>query len=216
VERQDEMTTKPQPLKPRVALYCRVSTNGNGNPDGQTTDTQLFDLRRYCKYKGWQIVEEYVDQGWSRAKTSRPALNRLMEDAKQKKFDICLVWKLDRFGCRVVHVIGAIETFSKLGISFVSFTESFDTTTPMGEAMIGMLTVFANLERRHTSERITARHRLNAARGIFPGPKTRKFTITNVQIERRRKKGESLRQIAASVGCSPMLLSYRLRSQKAH
>jgi DNA invertase Pin-like site-specific DNA recombinase len=78
----------------RVALYSRVSTRDHG----QDVKVQLRELREYAIRREWEIVEEYTDAGYSGAKDSRPALNRLMADAGRRKFDVVLVWKLDRFG----------------------------------------------------------------------------------------------------------------------
>ncbi len=77
----------------RVALYARVSTLNNQDPE-----MQLAELREYAARRGWQIVEEFTDQGVSGCKESRPALNRLMADACRRRFDAILVWKIDRFG----------------------------------------------------------------------------------------------------------------------
>src|SRR6202049_4426975 len=77
----------------RVALYARVSTLNNQDPE-----MQLSELREYAERRGWQIVEEFTDQGVSGCKESRPALNRLMSDACRRRFDAILVWKIDRFG----------------------------------------------------------------------------------------------------------------------
>ena len=87
----------------RVALYARVSTLNNQDPE-----MQLAELREYAGRRGWQIVEEYVDQGVSGSKESRPALNRLMADACRRKFDAILVWKIDRFGRSLKHLVNAL------------------------------------------------------------------------------------------------------------
>src|SRR5258707_13533245 len=114
----------------KVALYARVSTN-NGE---QNPETQLLALREYCGQRGWTMSEEYVDRV-SGAKESRPALNRLMEDAKRRKFDAVLVWKLDRFGRSLQHLLNSLAEFNALGVSFVSYTNAIDTTTPAGKLM---------------------------------------------------------------------------------
>lgn len=80
----------------------------------------------------WQVLEEYVDHGMSGAKESRPALNRLRADAKQRRFDVVAVWKLDRFGRSVAHVVVAIAEFEALGITFVSLKDNLDLSTPSG------------------------------------------------------------------------------------
>src|ERR1700682_147272 len=91
----------------RVALYARVSTvNGQQDPE-----MQLRELREYAVRRGLEVIGEYVDHGVSGAKDSRPALNRLMTDAKQRRFDILLVWKLDRFARSLKHLVNALAEF---------------------------------------------------------------------------------------------------------
>src|ERR1700732_3447051 len=91
-----------KPMK--VALYARVSTiNGHQDPE-----TQLVALREYCQQRGWTIAEEFVDRGVSGSKVSRPALNRLMTDAKRRRFEAVVVWKLDRFGRSLQHLVNSL------------------------------------------------------------------------------------------------------------
>ena len=109
---------------PRVALYARVSTTD------QSTESQLLDLRRYVRERGWNIYKEYVDEGISGTKDSRPALNVLMNDAKKRRFDVVLVWRFDRFARSTKHLILALEEFKYLGVDFISYQENIDTSSP--------------------------------------------------------------------------------------
>ena len=95
----------------------RVSTKGHG----QTTDTQALALREYAQRRGFQIVGEYRDEGISGSKDSRPALDRLMKDARARKFDVVIVARFDRFARSVSHLLRALEEFSFLGIDFTPF-----------------------------------------------------------------------------------------------
>src|SRR5262245_28681996 len=113
----------------RVALYARVSTRNNG----QDPETQLSALREYATHRGFAVLSEYVDIGISGAKDRRPQLDRLMADARQRKFDVVLVARFDRFARSTKHLVLALEEFSTLGIDFVSLSESIDTSTPMGK-----------------------------------------------------------------------------------
>jgi DNA invertase Pin-like site-specific DNA recombinase len=99
----------------RVALYARVSTLA-----GQSPEMQLVELREYASRRGWQVTQEYVDHGVSGTKESRPALNRLMADAKQRRFDVIAVWKIDRFGRSLRHLVNSLAELENLGVSFVS------------------------------------------------------------------------------------------------
>ena len=102
----------------RVAIYGRVST------DGQSVDLQINELREYVARRNWQIVEEYLDVGVSGSKESRPALNRLMADARQRKFDNLLVWKIDRFGRSLKHLVNSLAELENVGVAFVSHAVS--------------------------------------------------------------------------------------------
>src|SRR5688572_2024314 len=102
----------------RVGIYCRVSTAD------QTTENQLLDLRQYCQSRNWRIVGEYRDDGISGTNDNRPALKQLMDAARKRKVDVILVWKLDRFGRSVSHLVNSLEELRALGVDFASFTES--------------------------------------------------------------------------------------------
>jgi len=92
------------PQTTRVAIYARVSTTGQG----QDVTLQTRELQKYADARGWTVAGEYIDEGVSGAKDSRPELNRLMADAKRRKCDAILVWKLDRFGRSLRHLVNAI------------------------------------------------------------------------------------------------------------
>jgi DNA invertase Pin-like site-specific DNA recombinase len=133
----------------RAAIYARVSTTD------QTCENQLIELRRYCQARGWTAAE-YVDTGISGAKDRRPALDRLMTDAAQRRIDAVVVWRLDRFGRNLRHLITAIEELQAQGVAFVSMGESIDTTSPTGRLLLGVLGAFAEFERERIKERIQA------------------------------------------------------------
>src|SRR5947209_17549284 len=134
----------------RAALYMRVSTKGHG----QTTETQAVALRDYAAHRGFEIVEEYPDHGISGSKDSRPALDKLMTDARSRKFDVVIVARCDRFARSVSHLLRALEEFNHLGIDFVSLSESIDTSTPMGKMIFTVLAAVAELERNLIKERV--------------------------------------------------------------
>src|SRR5262249_52468665 len=134
----------------RAALYMRISTKNNG----QTTETQALALREYATHRGFVVVEEYRDEGISGSKDSRPALDRLMKDARTRKFDVIVVARFDRFARSVSHLLRALEEFSHLGVDFVSLSESIDTSTPMGRMIFTVLAAVAELERNLIKERV--------------------------------------------------------------
>src|SRR5260370_918959 len=145
----------------RVALYARVSTS-NGQQD---PEMQLRELREYADRRGWQIAEVYTDAGVSGAKDSRPALNRLMSDAQKRRIDAVLVWKLDRFGRSLRHLVNALAELEALGVAFVSLRDNLDLATPSGRLMFQIIGAMAEFERSLIQERVKAGLRNAKAKG---------------------------------------------------
>lgn len=138
----------------KVAIYVRVSTT-NQAEEGYSIDEQKDKLSSYCDIKDWNVYKVYTDGGFSGSNTDRPALESLIKDAKKRKFDTVLVYKLDRLSRSQKDTLFLIEdVFIKNGIEFLSLQENFDTSTPFGKAMIGLLSVFAQLEREQIKERM--------------------------------------------------------------
>ena len=138
----------------KVALYVRVSTTSQLE-EGYSIDEQKAKLESYCDIKDWHIYKVYTDGGFSGSTTERPALEQLIKDAQSKLFDTVLVYKLDRLSRSQKDTLYLIEdVFLKNNIEFVSLLENFDTSTPFGRAVIGLLSVFAQLEREQIKERM--------------------------------------------------------------
>ncbi|HFE0724932.1 TPA: recombinase family protein [Streptococcus agalactiae] len=138
----------------KVAIYVRVSTT-NQAEEGYSIEEQKDKLKSYCNIKDWNVFNVYTDGGFSGSNTERPALEQLIKDAKKKKFDTVLVYKLDRLSRSQKDTLYLIEDiFLENNIDFVSLLENFDTSTPFGKAMVGILSVFAQLEREQIKERM--------------------------------------------------------------
>ena len=138
----------------KVAIYVRVSTTSQAE-EGYSIEEQKDKLGTYCKIKDWSVYKVYTDGGFSGSNTNRPALENLIKDAKKRKFDTVLVYKLDRLSRSQKDTLYLIEDiFIKNNIAFLSLQENFDTSTPFGKAMIGLLSVFAQLEREQIKERM--------------------------------------------------------------
>ena len=138
----------------KVALYVRVSTTSQLE-EGYSIEEQKAKLESYCDIKDWHVYKVYTDGGFSGSTTERPALERLIKDAQSKLFDTVLVYKLDRLSRSQKDTLYLIEDiFLKNNIEFVSLLENFDTSTPFGRAVIGLLSVFAQLEREQIKERM--------------------------------------------------------------
>jgi len=134
----------------RAAIYARTST-----VLGQSPEMQLVELREYAARRGWHVIGEYVDRG-SGVKESRPSLNRLMIDAKRRKCDVIAVWKLDRFGRSLKHLVNSLAELESLGVSFISLHDNFDLSTPSGRLMFGIIAAMAEFERALIQERVRA------------------------------------------------------------
>ena len=146
----------------RVALYARVSTN-NGQQD---PDMQLAELREYAVRRDLVVSGEYVDHV-SGSKESRPALNKLMQDAHSRKFDIVLVWKIDRWGRSLKHLVTSLADLDAYGIAFVSLRDGLDLSTPSGRLMMQLLGAMAEFERALIVERVKAGLKSSASSGVF-------------------------------------------------
>ena len=178
----------------RIAIYARVSTTD------QSTESQLLDLRRYTRERGWTLFKEYVDEGISGTKDSRPALNELMNDAKKRRFDVVLVWRFDRFARSTKHLILALEEFKNLGVDFISYQENIDTSSPLGSAIFTIISAVAQLERDIIAERVRAGLRRAKENGKKLGRPTVKVDVEKVL--QMRSQGMSLRALAREAGIS--------------
>ena len=188
---------------PRAALYGRVST------DEQDPAMQVADLRRLAEHRGWKVVEEYIDQGISGSKASRPGLDRLMADARGGKLDVVAVWRFDRFARSTRHLLLALEEFHALGVDFVSVRESIDTSTPMGRMVFTMVAAVAELERELIRERVIAGVRRAQAQGKHCGRQPVKIDLRPAVA--MLDKGHGIKTTARSLGVSVSTLRRRLR-----
>ncbi len=188
----------------KAVIYARVSTHD------QHCEMQLRELRDFAQRRGWQITQEYVDNGISGAKERRPALDRLMAGARQCKFDVLLVYRYDRFARSLRQLVTALDDFHALGINFVSLHEGVDTSTPTGKLMFQIFASFAEFERNVLRVRVRSGMAAAKARGTRLG---RPRTYVNTQdVLVRMAKGESLRSVAKSLHVSPSFLCGRLKT----
>ena len=131
----------------KVAVYCRVSK------EDQNPKNQEFELREYANNRDFEIFKVYTDK-ISGSKDSRPALNDLMMDARSKCFDAILVWKLDRLGRSLQHLIFMIQEWENLNIQFICKTQNIETTNPSGKLIFHIFGAIAEFERELIKERI--------------------------------------------------------------
>src|SRR6202048_2906229 len=161
---------------------------------------QLRELREYALRRGWTVTGEYVDEGISGTKDSRPELNKLMADAHRRKFDVVAVWKFDRFARSVSHLLRALDTFRALGIEFVSLSESLDTATPAGRMIFTVLGAVAELERSLIGERVRAGVRNARAKGKKLGRP--RVAVNTARVRELRQAGRSFAEVGAELGIS--------------
>ena len=178
----------------RVALYARVSTS-NGHQD---PEMQLRELREYARLRGWQIVQEYVDHGVSGAKASRPSLNQLMIDAHGRKVDAVLVWRIDRWGRSLKHLVTSLADLDAYGVAFVSLSDNLDLGTPSGRLMMQLLGAMAEFERALIQERVKAGLRNARAKGKRLGRP--RAIVDEAEVLTMRNSGASWRTIAEKLG----------------
>jgi len=185
----------------KVAVYARVSTRD------QNAESQLQDLRRYCASRGWEIINEFIDVGISGAKDDRPALRGLMHCVRQRRADVVLVWRFDRFARSVKHLVNALAEITALGMQFVSYSEDLDSSTPTGRLMFHLLGLMAEFERDLIRERIHAGLRRARAEGILFG-RPRRIDFVNMEKAcQLHAQGRSLRQIRGELGIPIATLS---------
>jgi len=146
----------------KAALYLRVSTID------QTTLNQELELKDYCKRNNIELSEIYKDEGISGAKTSRPELDRMLQDMRQKRFDSVIIWKLDRLGRSTQHLLQLLQEFQNKGVNLIVTDMNMDTSTPQGKFFFTIIGAIAELEREMIRERI------------------------KLGLERRKKQGKSL------------------------
>lgn len=178
----------------RVAIYARVSTKGHN----QDPETQLIALREYARARGFDVVDEYVDVGISGSKESRPALDRLMTDARRRRFDTIAVARFDRFARSTRHLVLALEEFNALGVDFISLSESLDTSTPMGKMVYTVIAAVAELERSLIRERVVMGLERAKAQGKQLGRP--RVAVDADRVAALRAQGRSWREISEELG----------------
>jgi DNA invertase Pin-like site-specific DNA recombinase len=175
----------------RAAMYARVSTFD------QEPENQLQELRRYTEARGWTAVE-YVDRGVSGAKDKRPALDELLRDAKRRRFDVVVCWRLDRLGRNLKHLITLLDELQGLGVAFVSLAEGIDATTPAGKLQMHILGAIAEFERARIAERVKAGLVRARGQGVRLGRPRRAVPTDQLTFLRGLTIREAARQLGVS------------------
>jgi len=177
----------------KTAIYARVSTTD------QINAIQIRELKEYVERRGWELTSVHQDQ-MSGAKASRPGLDQLMADARRRKFDVVVVWKLDRFGRSLVHCVSGIQELASLGIRFIATSQGLDTdeSNPASKLLMHILAAVAQFERELIRERVSAGMKAARKHGTKTGnPIGRPRRIFNrEEVVRLRETGLSVEKIA--------------------
>lgn len=190
----------------RAALYMRVSTVD------QHPETQLLDLRQMADQRGYEIVNEYTDR-LSGVKARRPGLDQMLADARRGRFDVVLAWASDRIARSVKHYLEVLDELNRLNIEFVSFRENIDTAGPLGRAIVVIIAAIAELGRNLIIERVRAGMRRARLEGTHIGRQP--LTLDHEAIQRDRRQGQRIRQIAKSHRISTATVQRVLRKNQS-
>jgi DNA invertase Pin-like site-specific DNA recombinase len=172
----------------RAALYLRVSTVD------QNPETQALDLRQFAVQRGLEIVQTYTDHGVSGTKARRPALDKMMEDARRHRFDVVVVWSCDRLARSTKHLLQVLDELNGFGIQFLSQREAIDTEGALGRAIIVIVSAIAELERSLIVERVRSGMRRAKLEGRQIG--RARLDINRQQVVEDRRTGMSLTLVA--------------------
>ena len=180
--------------KPRVAIYSRVSTEEQAK-EGLSVEAQIDKCKSFCDAREWEIFKIYKDAGFSAGSLNRPALELLLRDAQEKKFDIILVYKIDRFSRKLKDLITILEDLKTKNINFTSVTEQIDTTSAMGEAFFQIIGVFAQLERGMVKERVQLSfdRKINLGEVLYRAPFG--YTYQNKKLVKHPENAEKVKEI---------------------
>ena len=190
----------------RVGIYARVSTTGHG----QQVGLQLEELRQIARHRDWQIVGEFVDDGVSGVTVSRPGLDALLDAAKRGKLDLVAVWKIDRLGRSLQHLLQILDELRTLNVGFVSARDAgLDSTSASGTLMLHVLGAFSAYEAAVIKERVIAGVRRAQAKGTHCGR-------PRVEMDLRPAlalldRGHGLKRISSMLNVSRTTLRERLR-----
>lgn len=200
--------------KIRAVAYARCSRLLN-----QTPESQLVHIREFCSQRGYELIEEYVDVGISGAQERRPALDKMMADAKRGRYSVVICAALDRISRSTKHFLGCFEELRQHNVAIISLRENLDFTTPTGVMVASVLAAVATLERSIISERIKqslAARKLAAQRTGSAWRCGRKPLPPEVveQVKQLRAQGKSIREVGRILGIGKTSVERILKGQK--
>lgn len=183
-------------LKPRVAIYARVSTFEKG----QDPETQLIQLREYVERREFELVDTFVDYASGKTE-NREQYQAMLQLVRKRKIDVVLVWRYDRFARSTQALVNALSEFKSLGVDFISYQENIDTTTPQGELIFSIMASLAQFESALISNRVKA----GMARAKAQGKRIARPPLTQSiqhRIQELYNSKTSIKQISKQLGIS--------------
>jgi len=183
----------------KVAIYCRISKDNLG----QDIDRQIHEVREYCKRMDYEIVEEYLDEGFARTTRNRPSLDKLIKDARQRKFKLVVSDELSRFAGTPTLLLNLLEELKVWNVNICSVKEGISTDNAMGELVATMLSAISKMELFNISHRVKSGI-ANARRknGNVWGKKTNLTDASTTQILENRKIGWGIKKLAKEFSVS--------------
>ncbi|MHA6250317.1 recombinase family protein [Oceanobacillus sp. CAU 1775] len=153
----------------RVAIYARVSTEEQAK-EGFSIAAQLQTLRQYAQIYNWEVIDEYVDEGISgKSVKGRPEMKRLIKDVENERFDAVLVWKISRLSRNMLETLMMLDKFEKYNVKFISYSENFDTSSPIGRLVLQIMASIAEMERNTLAENVKLGMKQRALEGRWNG-----------------------------------------------
>jgi len=190
-----------------VGIYCRVSTQD------QSTIQQLEVLREYCQKAGYQIIDTYIDEGVSALSSKRPQFLRILDDARKRRINLILVYKICRFSRSVKELLQTTDLLKEYSVDFMSYSDkALDTTTSSGKFMFQVLAAVAELERNIISERTKLKLQHLKSKGVHLG---RPIKARMSAVHELREQGLSLSQIGRQLGCHRSACSKALKRRRS-
>jgi site-specific DNA recombinase len=176
----------------KVGIYARISSDILG----QDVDRQIYDVREYCKRMDYEIVEEYVDEGYARTTRQRPALDKLIKDARQRKFKLIISDELSRFAGTPKLLLDLLEELRLWNVNLVSVKESIDTSSAMGELVATMLSAISKMELFNISHRVKSgiANKRRKTNGSW-GKKSNLVDSIKDEIIEKKKQGMGIKKL---------------------
>ena len=179
-------------MSKRVAIYCRVSTTEQAE-EGYSIDEQNIKIREYCEREGHEIYNLYEDRGISGKNiTNRPGIKQLLNDATNNKFDLVVVWKLNRISRKLLDILNIVELLNKHNIAFRSLTENFETETPSGKLQLNIMGAIGEFERETIADNIKLGMGAKARSGEWCGGIVLGYDIVEIPSEGKKRKNTKL------------------------